>query len=135
MNIYLNIDEVPLIKDKKIAQYADDFLEAILKKYPDSTYFLAAKGESDARDILRPFLKPETAFLLDKIKPSKWNELKTEAIDFETDFLWFDNDLWPDELKILEKNEALERFIMVNPNKDPDILQKLAQVVNDGQEL
>ena len=63
-------------------------------------------------------------------KISEWKDLKTDAIDFEQDFLWFDNELWPSELNVLEKHEVAEQFIMVNFGKDPDILQKLAQVVN-----
>jgi len=46
--------------------------------------------------------------LLVKVKPSEWHDLKTDAIDFESDFLWFDDDLWPQELKVLEKHEAIE---------------------------
>ena len=66
-----------------------------------------------------------------RLVPSEWDELKTDAINFEEDFIWFDDDLWPLELNVLEKHEALEHFIMVDLHKDPDILLKLAQVVSD----
>ena len=99
---------------------------------PGSTYWLTThnwKGENRAKEILAPHLDPETVILLDKVKPSEWNELKTDAIDFEQDFLWFDDDLWPNELNVLEKHEAVQNFIMVDLHKDPDLLQKLQHIV------
>ncbi len=132
MNIYLDIDGTLLANEAHAANYADEFLQAVLEKYPDSTYWLTThnwKGENRAKEILAPHLDPETVILLDKVKPSDWNELKTDAIDFEQDFLWFDDDLWPNELNVLEKHEAVQNFIMVDLHKDPDMLEKLAQVI------
>lgn len=132
MNVYLDIDGVLLVDASHAANYADDFLQTILAKYPDSTHWLTTHnwhGENHAKEVLAPYLKPETAQLLDKIKPTRWDELKTDAINFDDDFLWFDDDLWPDELKVLEDHEAAEQFILVKLNEDPDMLKKLAEVV------
>ncbi len=132
MNIYLDIDGVLLANENNAAQHADEFLQHILKKYPDSTYWLTThnwRGENRAIEVLSPVLKPETVELLKRIKPTEWGELKTDAINFEEDFLWFDDDLWPDELKVLEQNNATGRMVMIDLNKDPDILKKLIQVV------
>lgn len=132
MNIYLDIDGVLLINEKFAAPHADEFLQAVLSKYPDTTYWLTThnwKGENRAKDVLAPHLKPETVELLSKIKPSEWGELKTDAINFDEDFLWFDDDLWPDELKVLEEHDATEQFIMVNLQKDPDMLEELTKVI------
>lgn len=132
MNIYLDIDGVLLVNETHAANHADEFLRVVLEKYPDSTYWLTThnwRGENRTKEVLSPYLKPETVKLLDKVKPSEWDELKTDAIDFNQDFLWFDDDLWPDELKTLEKNEALEQFVMVDLQKDPDMLQELAEVI------
>ena len=132
MNIYLDIDGVLLANENHAAPYADEFLAHILTKYPESTYWLTThswRGENRAIEVLSPTLQPETVDLLNKIKPTEWGELKTDAINFEEDFLWFDDDLWPDELKVLEQNNATGRMVMINLNKDPDILKKLIQVV------
>ncbi len=105
MNIYLDIDGVLLANDKEAARHADKFLQAVLEKYPDSTYWLTThnwRGENRAKKVLAPHLNLETVEFLDKIKPSEWNDLKTDAIDFEQDFLWFDDDLWPNELSVLK---------------------------------
>lgn len=132
MNVYLDIDGVLLANENHAANYADEFLQAILEKYPDSTYWLTThnwNGENRAKEVLAPYLKSETVQLLDKIKPTKWHELKTDAINFDDDFLWFDDDLWPEELKALEEHEAAEQFVLVKLDEDPDMLKKLTDVI------
>ena len=132
MNIYLDIDGVLLANESNAANYADEFLKAVIEKYPESTYWLTThncRGENRAKEVLAPHLKPETVDLLDRVKPSEWKDLKTDAIDFDQDFLWFDDDLWPNELNVLERHEALQNFMMVDLQKDPDMLKKLAEVI------
>ena len=132
MNIYIDIDGVLLANESNAANYADEFLKAIIEKYPESTYWLTThncRGENRAKEVLAPHLKPETVDLLDRVKPSEWKDLKTDAIDFDKDFLWFDDDLWPNELNVLERHEALQNFMMVDLQKDPDMLKKLAEVI------
>lgn len=139
MNVYLDIDGVLLINETSLANYADEFLQTILEKYPDSTYWLMTQNLDDqkrAKVALVSLLKPKTITLLDKVKETKWEELKTEAINFDEDFIWFDDDLWPDEFKVLENKEAAEQFILVKLNEDPDTLKKLSEVVKaNGQHL
>jgi len=126
MNIYLDIDGVLLANETHAANHADEFLQAVLAKYPDSTYWLTTHnwgGENRAKEALAPVLKPETVALLDKIKPTIWKDLKTEGIDFSEPFMWVDDDLWPEELDDLEKHEAENNFFMIDLTKDPDQLQ------------
>ena len=83
--------------------------------YPDSTYWLTTlnwRGENRTKEVLAPHLKPETVPLLDKIKPSVWNEMKTDGINFSEKFIWLDDDLWQDELKVLEQHNATDNFIL-----------------------
>lgn len=128
MNIYLDIDGVLLINENQAAPFADEFLSYILTNYPDSTYWLTThcwKGENRAAAILSPVLKPETAALLPKIKPTEWGEYKTDAIDFSQPFLWFDDDLFPEEEKILRQNNASSSQVRVNLYQDPNQLQNI----------
>lgn len=132
MNVYLDIDGVLLIDEKHAAPYADEFLQAVLKEFPDSTYWLTThnwQGENRAKEVLAPHLKPETVRLLDKIKPTEWNEMKTEGIDFTQRFLWLDDDLWPEELDALEKHDTKDNFILIDLAKDPDQLKKVAELL------
>jgi len=138
MNVYLDIDGVLLVNETHAANYADEFLQTILTRYPNSTYWLTThnwSGENRAKEVLAPYLKSETVKLLDKIQPTAWDELKTDAINFDEDFLWFDDDLWPDELKALEAHEAAEQFILVKLDEDPDMLKKLAEAVKTNGQL
>lgn len=132
MNIYLDIDGVLLANESNAAPYADELLQTVLKEYPNSTYWLTThnwKGENRAKEVLAPHLKPETVALLDKIKPTVWDELKTDGIDFTEKFLWLDDDLWEDELKVLEEYNATDNFILINLNKDPDQLKTIIDLI------
>lgn len=132
MNVYLDIDGVLLINDKHAAPYADELIQAVFKEYPDTTYWLTThnwQGENRAKDVLAPHLKPETVALLDRIKPSEWNQLKTDAIDFSQKFLWLDDDLWDQELRVLEAHRATDNFILIDLSKDPNQLKKIADII------
>lgn len=134
MNVYLDIDGVLLANNARLASHADEFLQAIINKYPDSTYWLTMPNDQGmSTNVLAPHLRPETVAMLDKIKPLEWKTLKTEAIDFNKDFLWFGDDIWPEELNALEKHDAVQQFIMVKLDKNPDILEKLTQVIEDNK--
>lgn len=137
MNIYLNIEGILLVNGGTLANHADAFLQAVLTKYPDATYWLTPNDEArreKTKALLTSQLKPETAGLLDKIKVAQWSGAESEAVNFEQDFLWFGNELWPEDLKALEKHEVTERFILIDLDKNPDILQGLTKVITDSVE-
>lgn len=132
MNVYLDIDGVLLANESNAANYADELLQAILTTYPDSTYWLTThnwRGENRTKEVLSPHLKPETVPLLDKIKPTVWNEMKTDGINFSEKFIWLDDDLWEDELKVLERHNATDNFILMDLQKDPDQLKAIADLL------
>jgi hypothetical protein len=132
MNIYLDIDSILFAGGRTLANHADTFLHAVIMKYPDATYWLTPNDEvrrDEAKMLLTSLLKPETVALVGKIKVAEWNSTASDAIDFTQNFLWFGNELWPEDLKALEQHEAVERFILVDLAKEPDILEKLAEVV------
>ncbi|MBW3569063.1 hypothetical protein KY385_02945 [Candidatus Parcubacteria bacterium] len=128
MNIYLDIDGVLLINENQAAPFADEFLQYILTNYPNSTYWLTThcwRGENRAVEILTPVLKEKTLKMLSIIKPTEWGNYKTDAIDFSQPFLWFDDDLFPEEEVILQQNNASGSQVRVNLYKDPNQLQKI----------
>ena len=81
------------------------------------------------RLVERSVPRPETLPLLDKIKPSAWNEMKTDGINFSEKFIWLDDDLWQDELKVLERHNAIDNFILIDLQKDPDQLKTIADLL------
>lgn len=121
-----------LANENNAANYADEFLHAVLTAYPDSTYWLTThnwRGENRTKEVLAPHLKPETVPLLDKIKPSVWNEMKTDGINFSEKFIWLDDDLWQDELKVLEQHNATDNFILIDLQKNPNQLKDIAEII------
>lgn len=132
MNIYLDIDGVLLANETNAAAGADELIRRVLEVYPDSVYWLTThdwQGQNTVHKVLDPVLKPETVALLDRIKSTDWKEAKTDGIDFSKKFLWIDDDLWPEELAILEDNDATDNFILVDLSKDPDQLKKIAELI------
>lgn len=135
MNIYLDIDGVLLADIGIAANYADEFLQTALAKYPDSTYWLTThcwKGENRAKEVLAAALRPVTVELLDKIKPTGWGEFKTDAIDFSQPFLWFDDDLFDEEREQLIKFDALHSWIKVDLSSDENALLLIMNRMQNG---
>jgi len=125
MNIYLDIDGVLLANNRQAANYVDEFLAYMTSKF--DCYWLTThcwRGENRAIEVLSPYLKAETIALLGKVKPTDWGEMKTDAIDFSQPFIWFDDDLWPEEQKALEKSNTLKSFKMIDLMKDPNQLKE-----------
>jgi hypothetical protein len=136
MNIYLDVDGVLLANEKETARFADKFLQAVINKYPESTYWLTThvwRGEHRINQVLAPYLKPETVIMLDKVKPTVWGEFKTDAIDFNTNFLWFDDDLWPEEKEVLESHGVINSLVMVNLSENPDTLADLTDMITTNR--
>jgi len=128
MNIYLDIDGVLLAATAAPAYYADEFLQAVLSKYPDSTYWLTThvwNGEHVVSQTLAPYLQPKTQALLNKIKPTDWGDDKTDAIDFSQPFLWFDDDLFDGERKALEEHDALDSQVLIDLVDNPHQLEQV----------
>ena len=132
MNIYLDIDGVLLANEKQAAAYADEFLRAVLAKYPDSTYWLTThcwRGENRTLDVLKPVLRPETIELIKRVKPTEWDELKTDAIDFSQPFRWFDDDLLDEEREVLSAHNALASWVDVDLASNPNQLRDLTSLL------
>lgn len=128
MNIYLDIDGVLLASETSLASGADQFLQAILALYPGSTYWLTThcwRGENSTIECLSPLVDDQSLRLLPKVRPTEWGELKTDAINFDQDFLWFDDDLLDAERQVLVANNALDKLIMIDLAADPLVLKKV----------
>lgn len=124
-NIYLDIDGVLLANDLNPANYANEFLRLILQKYPDTTYWLTTHCNGDPSvpvSHIGHLFEQDVLELMKQIKPTSWETAKTRAIDFNTPFLWFDDDLFYEEKQILAEHNALDNWIAVDLSKNPDQL-------------
>lgn len=129
MNIYLDIDGVILANDKQTANYAYEFLKYITDNYP--VYWLTTHCKGDNNYIihhLSQWFDAQTLTILSKIMATNWSISKTEAIDFSTPFLWFEDDLFDFEKEDLIKQKALKNWVEVDLSKNPD---QLLDIINN----
>jgi hypothetical protein len=107
-----------------------------LDNFPNSTYWLTThckSGENHTNYTLRGIYPDE---LVDRmvrtIKPTDWNILKSDAIDFSQPFIWFDDDLFLSEKKVLEQHNALNshfRMTLRDPNMAKKALRAVSEVI------
>lgn len=122
MNIYLNIDGVLRVHAGQAAHYADEFLNLIVRRWPDTSYWLTMQsrgGRFGSLELLQPLIKPRTYAACKVIRPGNWRDHKTDAIDFTRPFLWYDDIITPEEQQILRHYRAEGCFRPINLHKDP----------------
>jgi hypothetical protein len=123
-DIYLDIDGVLLANDLQPALHAREFLHHVINTYP--TYWLTTHCKGDASTAVRRLAEvfdDETVQLLGRIKATEWDLCKTEGIDFDQPFLWFDDDLFHGEREDLLMHGAMDNWIQVDLRKNPAQLQ------------
>jgi len=126
MKIYLDVDETILANNKQKANYADEFIKFLVENH--DCYWLSTnvKGNTDfIIHRLEEFFDSKTMKYVEKIKPTNWQTWKTEAIDFSKDFLWFDDYLFEEEVKVLKEKNKLDSWIKIDLSKNPDQLEDL----------
>lgn len=125
-DIYLDIDGVLLANDKYAANHIEKFLHYVTDNY--QTYWLTTHCHNGDTNWIREYLSPicsnETMELIKRIKPTEkdWDIAKTEAIDFTRPFLWFDDDLYPEEKEALLKQNCLANWVEVDLSKNENQL-------------
>lgn len=124
MKIYLDIDGVILANDKQKANFADEFIKSIVTNH--DVYWLTTHchgGENYTVELLSQFFGPETMKYIKKIKPTNWDTWKTDAIDFNEDFLWFDDQVFEEEIRVLKEHNKFDSWIQIDLSKNPDQLK------------
>ncbi|OGC35678.1 hypothetical protein A2369_03160 [candidate division WS6 bacterium RIFOXYB1_FULL_33_15] len=133
MKIYLDIDGVLLdTKEYKQMPYLKEFLTTVFNISNGQVYWLSTHtkhGESDvALYHLQEALDKEVFEMIKNIKNTKWYSLKTEGIDLESEFLWFDDVIFQAEYKNLEKLGKEHCLIKVKNN-----LEELVELLKEDQ--
>jgi hypothetical protein len=121
MNIYLDVEGTLLTKQGFPAPYVEEFLELVISNH--DCHWLTTHCEGDSRkllDYLRDFFHGRIFNLLKTIKPTKWKTLKTDAIDFQSDFRWFDDNVLEAEKEVLKRHHCENRFVLVNLQTNPN---------------
>jgi len=126
MKIYLDIDDTLINTDMynmRPANHLKEFLEYMLANH--DVYWLTTHCNGDPTVpvvYMSRFVSQDVVSLLMKIKPTSWNVLKTDAINMNEDFLWFDDTLSWGEENALKDNSKLNSHVKVNLDDKPNFL-------------
>jgi hypothetical protein len=117
MNIYLDVDGVILDKYLRPAKCLHEFVEYVTSNhtcYWATTHVTDGETEHLFRVLTRQEVPEETLKLLKKVKGTSWNMLKTEVIDFDSDFLWFEDMPTTGEREQLKKHGKEDSLVWVD---------------------
>lgn len=121
-NIYLDIDGVLLANESNLAEGAADFIKYAVDHF--DVYWLTthcmAGDSAHAIEYLQRASDQDLYPWLSKFKPTTWSLMKTEAIDFDKPFLWFDDDCYSGERIELKRRSAFDSWIEIDLAKYPD---------------
>jgi hypothetical protein len=130
--LYLDIDGVLLtVKQTKPADHSTTFIEFITENF--DCYWLTTHCKGDAHNAIKyltPYFDEQTLQLLSQVKPTKWETLKTEAIDFSQNFFWLEDYPFNAEKEVLAKYGRLENLIVVDLN-NTDELRRIVEVLDN----
>ena len=127
MKIYLDIDGTMIHEDltENYGKPAAGLAEFLIALRPYDTYWLTThctEGDpANARRIMKAVLPGSLHADIDRIKPTTWTTMKTEALDWNSDFIWFDNDILAAEWEALtqcqENQSEVEVDLRTNPQQ------------------
>lgn len=121
MKIYLDIDGVLLdTKEYKQMPYLKEFLTTVFEISKGEVYWLSTHTKHGKNDValyhLEEELDKDIFEMIKGVKNTKWNTLKTEGIDVNSDFLWFDDVIFQAEYNFLESIGKEHCLIKVKDN-------------------
>jgi len=123
-NIYIDIDGVLLANEFSLAEGAVEFIKHIGDNF--TVYWLTTHcmhgNPGWAIEYVDRASEEDLTPWLNKFIPTEWSMMKTEAIDFDQPFFWFDDDCYTAEKKELAKNKTLRSWMEVDLSKHPDQL-------------
>lgn len=127
MRIYLDIDGVLLNYDSDTrAAYSIELIDYITNEFDCYWLTTHCKGdETPAIDYLAKYFPAETIEKLKRIKPTCWEDLKTEGIDFDKNFIWLDDYPFQAELSVLEHFGVSDSIYKVNLRNENELLTVL----------
>jgi hypothetical protein len=124
--IYFDIDGVL----RSTASPGEDviaFLHYCPDNYADSLYWLTTHCKNSKNHtypvLTSTFPRDLADELYQAFQPTDWGVLKTNAIDLDCDFVWFDGNLFESEKAFLESHYVLDGFFKMNP-RDPAMAKK-----------
>ena len=136
-NLYIDIDGVLLGKKAPenveiiLANHAEKFLKFCISNYDCFWLTTHCKDgtSEELKNILKRYADSSVLSLIDSVATLKWNTFKTEAIDYNKEFYWIEDQLLAYEIDQLKVNNALNRWVQIDTRKDPDGLLKAMKIL------
>ncbi len=122
VKIYLDIDGVLLTKDKKVPEHGDQLLAYLVQNY--DCYWLTTHchgGGNNAMEYLSQYYPDSILEKLPRIKRTDWTTLKTEAIDFDSDFVWLEDCPFESEKIALSERDKIKSLIVVDLKREGEL--------------
>jgi hypothetical protein len=136
-NAYIDIDGVLLGKRGNsivLAEGAEALVEYLLAHY--NCYWLTTHCKGDTAvpmAYLVPYTDEALRVKLSRVQPTTFDVLKTDAIDFDHEFIWVDDSPLATEVQLLRDQGRLDSWKQVNTYKDPQgLVQLLAELQMSG---
>lgn len=131
--LYIDIDGVLITAKNPVAPVGIDyFIQFITSNFDCYWLTTHCKGDSThCLNYLKDYLSERSISALSQVKPTNWDSLKTEAINFEEPFFWLDDYIFSMEKKIIEQVGRIDSLILV------DLRQKneLSRIINILKEV
>jgi hypothetical protein len=125
MQLYLDIDGVLLTKRGVLSEGAETFLRWCVGKH-DPFWISTRTRDGSIHGALRAFHNLLDPDLVEAIRPTRWETLKTECLPIAShNWLWLDNEILHAERAVLTSYNALDHFIQVNVDHEPAALVEL----------
>jgi len=132
MKIYLDIDGTMIHEEiERAGQPAEGLGAFLVALRPYDTYWLTThcmNGDPQyAEKLMKKKVSEEFYADIERIQPTAWSLLKTDALDWNAHFIWFDNDVSSEELKALEQCSENQSLVQVNLKTNPEQLMKITR--------
>jgi hypothetical protein len=122
MKIHLDIDGVFLdTKEYKQMPHLKEFLNKVFDVSNGEVYWLSTHTKHGENDIALYYLEDidkDIQEMIKDIKNTKWDTLKTEGIDLNSEFIWFDDNVFNAEYRVLEDINKEHCLVKVEENLD-----------------
>lgn len=128
MNLYLDIDGVLLdYNTETYAKGAIELIEYVTSEFDCYWLTTHCKGDSmPAIEYLSGYFPPDVIEKLRKVKPTYWEDLKTEGIDFDRNFIWLDDYPFQAEQEVLKNFGVSESLYRVDLGNEDELANVLA---------
>ena len=129
--LYIDVDGVLLTsKNTQMAEGSIAFIEEVLSRF--DCYWLTTHckdgNNNQVLNYLSQYFPINIIEKLKKIKATEWDTLKTEGIDFTSDFYWFDDYVFEIEKIELRKHDCLNNLILIDLNRPNELFNALQKL-------